>query len=108
MLVGMFEERLTILSGLLYKRINATFSVVSLRGYSGNIVPAHGFDNVHHGLGLVGVWGHHPREEVVAGVITQLRSRGGIAHLRDLWQRKKERARDAVTHCEMYHLYTFV
>ncbi len=80
----MFEGKLTVLSRLLDKRINATFSVVSLRSYSGDIVPAHGFDDVHHGLGLVGVWGHHPGEEVVAGVIAQLRSRGGVAHLRDL------------------------
>lgn len=84
----MFEERLTVLSRLLNERIDAAFSIVSLRSYSGDIVPAHGFDNVHHGLGLVGVRGHHPGEEVVAGVITQLRSGGGVAHLRDLTERE--------------------
>lgn len=80
----MIEEKLTVLSRLLNKGIHTTFSIVSLRRYSGDVVPAHGFDNVHHGLGLVGVWGHHPGEEVIAGVITQLRSRGGVTHLRNL------------------------
>jgi len=84
----MFEETLTVLSGLLNKRINATLAVVSLRGHRGDVVPAHGFDNVHHGLDLVGVRGHHPGEEVVAGVIAQFRSCGGVAHLRDLRARE--------------------
>lgn len=79
-----FKKKLTILSGLLNECINAAFSVVSLRSHSGHIVPAHGFHNVHHGLGLVCVWGHHSGEEVIAGVITQLWSRGGVAHLGNL------------------------
>ncbi|TNN54947.1 IgA FC receptor [Liparis tanakae] len=69
---GMFEETFTVLSGLLNKGINASLSVVSLRGHRGDVVPAHGFDHLHQGLGR----GHHPGEEVVAGVIAQFRSCG--------------------------------
>lgn len=88
--LGGSEKRLTVLSGLLNERVNAAFAVVPLGGHRGDVVPAHGFDDVHHGLGLVGVRGHHPGEEVVAGVIAQFRSCGGVAHLRDLRERRRE------------------
>lgn len=81
---------LTVFSGLLDEGVHAALPVVSLGGHSGDVVPAHGFDNVHHGLGLVCVWGHHPGEEVVAGVVAELRGRGGVAHLRNLRDGRKE------------------
>ena len=59
----------TCLSGYLDKGVNAAFSVVALGGQGGDVVPAHGLDDVHHGLGLVGVWGDHPGEELVAAVV---------------------------------------
>ena len=85
-----YEEvvRLTIFSCLLYEGVNAAFPVAALRGHGGDVVPAHEPDDVHHGLRLIGVWGHHAREEVVASVVTQLGSRGGVAHLGDLWRTK--------------------
>ena len=64
--------------------VNTAFSIVSLRGNRGNVVPAHGFDDVHHSLGLVGVRRHHTGEELVAAIVTQLRGSGGIADLGDL------------------------
>lgn len=84
-------EKLTVLPRLLNERIDATLPVVPLRSHGGDVVPAHGFDDVHHGLGLVGIRGHHAGEEVVAGVVAELGGRGGVAHLRDLRERKKER-----------------
>lgn len=88
-----YEEvvRLTIFSCLLYEGVNAAFPVAALRGHGGDVVPAHEPDDVHHGLRLIGVWGHHAREEVVASVVTQLGSRGGVAHLGNL--QKQDRAR---------------
>lgn len=74
----------TCFSGYLNKGVNSTLPIVALRGQSGDIVPAHGFDDVHHGLGLVGVRRHHTGEELVAAVVTQLRGSGGIADLGDL------------------------
>lgn len=70
-----FEEKLTVFSGLLDERVHAALPVVSLRGHGGDVVPAHGFDDVHHGLGLVRVRRDHPGEEVVAGVVAELRGR---------------------------------
>ncbi len=64
----------TCFSGYLEERINATLSVVALRGQRGDVVPAHGFHYVHHGLGLVGVRRHHTGEKLVAAVVAQLRS----------------------------------
>lgn len=72
---------LTVLPGLLNEGVDAAFSVVPLRGHCGDVVPAHGLDNVHHGLGLVGVRRHNAGEEVVAGVVAELRGCGGVAHL---------------------------
>lgn len=74
----------TCFSGYLEEGINATLSIVALGGQRGDVVPAHGFDNVHHGLGLIGIRRHHTGEELVAAVITQLRGSGGVADLGDL------------------------
>ena len=70
--------------------VDAALSVVALRHHSGHVVPAHGLHDVHHGLGLVGVRGHHPGEEVVARVVAELGGRGGVAHLGDLEEEKEE------------------
>ncbi|TNN42589.1 hypothetical protein EYF80_047211 [Liparis tanakae] len=59
----------------------------ALRGDGGDVGPAQGPDDVHHGLGLERVRGNHPREEVVAPVVAQLRGRRRVA---DLWDLKKE------------------
>jgi len=64
--------------------VNAALSVVSLRGQRGDVVPAHGFDYVQHGLGLVGVRRHHTGEELVAAFVAQLGGRGGVADLGNL------------------------
>ncbi len=74
----------TCFSGYLEEGVDAALSVVALGGQRGDIVPAHGFDYVHHSLGLVGVRRHHTGEELVAAVVAQLRGRGGIADLGDL------------------------
>lgn len=79
---------LTVLSRLLNERVNTALAIVPLRGHCGNVVPSHGLDDIHHGLSLVGVWGHHTGEEVIAGVVTQLWGRGGVAHLGDLHRRE--------------------
>lgn len=64
--------------------VNTAFSIVALRGNCGDVVPAHGFDDVQHSLGLVGVRRHHTGEELIAAIVAQLRGRGGIADLWDL------------------------
>lgn len=71
-------------SGDLYKGLHAALSVVALRCERGHVVPLHRRDDVHHGLCLVGIWRHHAGEEVVASVVTQFWSRGGVADLGDL------------------------
>ena len=50
----------TRFSGYLDKGLDAALSVVALGGQGGDVVPAHGLDDVHHGLGLVGVRGDYP------------------------------------------------
>lgn len=74
----------TCFSGYLEEGVDPALSVIALGGYRGDVVPAHGFNYVHHGLGLVGVRRHHTGEELVAAVVAQLRGSGGIADLRDL------------------------
>lgn len=74
----------TCFSGYLLEGVDAALAVISLGGQRGDVVPAHGFDYVHHGLGLVGVRRHHAGEELVAAVVTQLRGGGSVADLRDL------------------------
>lgn len=71
-------------SGDLDEGLHAALAVVPLRGQRGHVVPAHCRDDVNHGLGLVGVRRHHAGEKVVAAVVAQLRSRGGVADLGDL------------------------
>lgn len=78
------SDLLTCLSGELHEGIYPFFPVAALRGHCGHIVPAQGLDDVHHGLCLEAVWRNHPREEVVALVIAQLRGSGRVADLRNL------------------------
>lgn len=83
------KHTLTNLSGDLRERLHAALPVVAFGSQRGDVVPPQGCHDVNHGLGLVGVWGHHSREEVVPGVIAQLGSCGCIADLRYLqteWQ----------------------
>lgn len=61
---------ITCFSGYLEEGIDPTLSIVALRGQGGDVVPAHGFDDVHHGLGLVGIRRHHSGEELIAAVVT--------------------------------------
>lgn len=77
---------LTRLSGDLDEGLNATLSIVSLRGECGHIVPAHCSDDVQHGLSLIRVWGNHAGEEVIARVVAKLWSCRGVADLRNLWR----------------------
>ena len=77
----------TCFSGYLLEGVHAALPVVSLGGQRGDVVPAHGFHYVQHGLGLVGVGRHHAGEELVAAVVTQLRGGGSVADLRDLRNR---------------------
>lgn len=64
--------------------LHAALAVVPLRGQRGDVVPPHGGDDVHHGLGLVGVRRHHAGEKVVAAVVAEFWSGGGVADLGDL------------------------
>lgn len=79
-----FNSQYTCFSWYLQKGIDATLAVVAFRGQCGNIVPAHGLDNVHHGLCLVRVRRHHTGEELIAAFVTQLGGSGGVANLWDL------------------------
>ncbi len=74
----------TRLSGDLDEGLHAALAVVSLGRQRGDVVPAHRRDDVQHGLSLVGVRRNHAGEEVVTGVVTELRSRRGVADLRNL------------------------
>lgn len=78
-------------SGDLDEGLHTALSVVSLWGKCGHVVPLHGSDYVHHGLGLVGVGRYHAGEEVVTTVVTQFWCRWSVADLRDLdWGEKKK------------------
>ena len=76
----------TWLSRDLDEGLDAALSVVALGGERGDVVPAHRGDDVQHGLSLVGVRRNHAGEEVVARVVAELRSRRGVADLRNLWR----------------------
>ena len=65
----------TGLSGDLHEGVDAALPVVALGRQRGHVVPAQSFDDVQHGLSLVRVRRNHPREEVVAVVVAELRSR---------------------------------
>lgn len=75
---------LTCFPGQLHEGVHALLAVAALRRHRGDVVPAHGLDNVHHGLSLEAVRGNHTGEEVVAPIVAQLRRRGGVADLWDL------------------------
>lgn len=77
-------------SGDLDEGLHAALPIVALRGQRGHVVPLHGGDDVHHGLGLVGVRRYHAGEEVVAAVVAQLGRRRGVADLRDLRDKREE------------------
>lgn len=64
---------ITCFFGELREGLHALLPVAALRGDGGDVGPAQGPDDVHHGLGLEGVRRNHPREEVVPPVIAQLR-----------------------------------
>lgn len=81
------QPHATCFSGNLLEGVDAALSVVSLRGQRRDVVPAHGFHYVQHGLGLVGVRRHHTGEELVAAVVTQLWGGGRVADLGDLRDR---------------------
>lgn len=78
------QPHTTCFSGNLLEGVDAALSVISLRGQRRDVVPAHGFHYVQHGLGLVGVRRHHTGEELVAAVVTQLWGGGRVADLGDL------------------------
>lgn len=75
---------LTGFSWDLHEGLNSLLSIAAFWGYSRDIIPSHSLHNVHHGLGLERVWWNHTWEEVIAAIITQLWSCGGIADLRNL------------------------
>lgn len=78
------KHSLTLFPRFLDEGIHAALSVIPLRRHRGDVIPAHGPDNIHHSLCLVGVRRYHAGEEVITGVVAQLRSRGGITHLGNL------------------------
>lgn len=83
------KDPLTILPGLLDEGLHPALTVAAFRGQGGDVIPLEGFDNVHHGLGLVGVRGDDAGEEVVAAVVTQVWCCGGVADLGNLgWSRE--------------------
>lgn len=69
------RDNLTGFFGELREGLHPLLPVAALRGNGGDVGPAEGPDDVHHGLSLEGVWWYHPREEVIAPVVTQLRGR---------------------------------
>lgn len=75
---------LTCFFGELCEGLDSLLSIAAFRGNGGDVSPPQGSDNVHHGLGLEWVWRNHPREKVIAPVVTQLRGCWRIADLRDL------------------------
>lgn len=81
---------LTDFSGDLDESLHSAFSIIPLRCQRGDVVPSHGGHDVQHGLSLVGIGRHNPREEVVPGIIAQLGRCGCIADLRDLLRKEKE------------------
>ena len=83
------HDVLTCFFGELCEGLYSLFSVAALGGNGGDVRPSQGPDDVHHGLGLERVRRNHPREEVVAPVVTQLRGCGRVADLRDL-EREEE------------------
>lgn len=74
----------TCLSRDLNEGIYSTFTIIPLWCQSGHIVPAQCLHDVHHSLGLVGVWWYHTREEVIAVIVAQLWCCGGVTDLGDL------------------------
>lgn len=81
--------------------LHSLLAIAALGGDGGDVSPAQGPDDVHHGLGLEGVRRNHPREEIVALVVAQLRGCRGIADLWNLGEKKTSwglpARRDALT-----------
>lgn len=80
----------TCFSGERHEGVYPLFTIASFRGYCRDIVPAHGFDNIHHGLCLETVWRNDSGKEVIAAVVAQLRGGGCIADLRNLEWKTRE------------------
>lgn len=74
----------TCLFGNLCEGLHTFLSIASFRCKSRHVIPAQSLYNVNHRLGLEGIRRDHSREEVIAPVITEFRSRGCITNLRDL------------------------
>lgn len=68
--------------------LHSLLTIAALRGDGGDVSPAQGPNDVHHGLGLERVRRNHPREEIVALVVAQLRGCRGIADLWNLEEKK--------------------
>lgn len=68
--------------------LHSLLTVAALGGDGRDVGPAQGPNDVHHGLGLEGVGRNHPREEIVALVVAQLRGCRGIADLWNLEEKK--------------------
>lgn len=94
----------TCFSGALSEGLHSLLSIAALWGDGGDVRPAQGSNNVHHGLGLEWVWRNHPWEEVIAPVITQLRGCWRIADLWDLEESKRGRGgeRERLLMCWCY------
>lgn len=73
--------------GELCEGLHSLLAIAALRGDGGDVSPAQGPDDVHYGLGLERVRRNHPREEIVALVVAQLRGCRGVA---DLWNLKEK------------------
>lgn len=84
------STKLTCFSGQLHESVHSLLSITALRGHSGDVVPAHGLDDVHHGLGLEAVWRDHSGEEVITPVVTQFWGSGCVTDLRDLYRQRTE------------------
>lgn len=81
----MCSAGLTRLPGALQEGLRSSaVAVGALRGHGGDVCPLQCVQQRHYGLGLRSVCSNHPREEVVAALVAQLRCRGAVAHLRDL------------------------
>lgn len=92
LLTGFFRE--------LCEGLHSLLTIAALGGDGGDVSPAQGPDDVHHGLGLEGVRRNHPREEIVALVVAQLRGCRGIADLWNLGEKTSwglPESRDALT-----------
>lgn len=78
----------TCFFGELCEGLHSLLAIAALRGDGGDVSPAQGPDDVHHGLGLERVRRNHPREEIIALVVAQLWGCRSIADLGDLKEKE--------------------